>query len=224
VVPYDAACALVAIHDATGRFGRAMGDRFFRGLSARVEAFLARQGAFIGEPATAERLLRQGNLLLDFPGGARDMERSYFTEPYRVGEYRGWAAGRGGFVKLALRTRSPIIPMAVVGTEEVHVMITNAPRLARLLRVPFFPLVLSLLPLPAKFVIRFGRPIELRGGPSDAADQRKVDRWTARVRRDLQALIDDTLQHRRGVILGSYAGRSVERGRPTGHPRRASAR
>jgi hypothetical protein len=92
----------------------------------------------------------------------------------------------------------------VVGAEEAHVMLGTVPVLDRVLRVPFFPLLLFPLPLPVKLYVRFGKPIELDGKPSDAADQRKVDRLTTMVRKKLQALIDDTLHHRHGLILSSY--------------------
>jgi 1-acyl-sn-glycerol-3-phosphate acyltransferase len=203
VVPYDAAATLVAVHEATGRFARAVGDRFF-GRLATVEDFLARQGAMIGTPARLEGALRAGHLVLLYPGGARDMERPYLSQRYRVLPHRGWARGRGGYIKVALRARAPIVPVALVGAEEAHVLLANAPRLAQLLGLPLVPFVLSPLPLPVKMIIRFGEPIALPGGPADAADQRHVDRLNTMVRRRLQALIDDTVHRRRGVFLGGY--------------------
>ena len=132
------------------------------------------------------------------------MERSYLTQRYRVLPHRGFAPGRGGYVKLALRTRAPIVPLAVVGAEEAHVMIANVPPIARAVGVPFFPLVLSLLPLPVKLYIRFGPPIVLPGTAVDAKDQQKVDHLNTMVRRRVQQLIADTVRRRRGVILSTY--------------------
>jgi 1-acyl-sn-glycerol-3-phosphate acyltransferase len=203
VIPYDAACTLVAIHDATGRFARSIGDNLFARLGA-VEAFLRKQGALVGRPETVAAVLRAGHLLLLFPGGAKDMERPYLTQRYRVLPHRGYAPGRGGYIKIALRTRSPIVPLAVVGAEEVHVLLANLPRVARLARTPLFPLLLSPLPLPAKLYIRFGDPIRLAATPADADDQRTVDRLNAMVRRRVQQLIDDTVRCRRGVFVSSY--------------------
>ena len=203
VIPYDAACTLVAIHDATQRFSRAIGDNLF-GQVGFVEDFLQRQGAVVGRPAVVERLLRAGNYILVFPGGSRDMERPYLTQRYRVLPHRGFAPGHGGYIKIALRTRSPIVPLAVVGAEEAHVMLANLPPVARAIGVPLFPLLLFPLPLPVKLYIRFGTPIVLPGNAADAKNQQKVDELNKMVRRHVQQLIDDTLRRRRGIIVSTY--------------------
>lgn len=203
VIPYDAATALVAIHEATGRFARAIGDELF-GRVQVVQDFLQRQGAMIGRPRVVEAALRAGNLVLLFPGGAKDMERSYFTQRYRVLPHRGFAPGRGGYIKVALRTRAPIIPLAVVGAEEAHIMLTNVPVVARTLRMPLFPWLLFPFPLPVKLYIRFGPPITLAGRAADAQDQRRVDELNVFVRRQVQRLIDDTVRRRSGIIFSDY--------------------
>jgi 1-acyl-sn-glycerol-3-phosphate acyltransferase len=215
VVPYDAACTLVAVHDATGRYARAVGDYVF-GRIGPVEDFLRRQGAVVGRPEVVESLLRSRKLVLLFPGGARDMERSYLSARYRVLPHRGYAPGRGGYVKIALRAGKPIVPLAVVGAEEAHVLLSNIPAVAQMLRMPFFPLVLFPWPLPVKLYIRFGRPIILPGTAADADDQPRVDRWNAMVHRQVQHLIDDTLRRRQGVIWSRY-------GKPTGRRLRRRA-
>ncbi len=213
VIPYDAATTLVAIHDATGRFARAIGDNLFGRLQL-VQDFLARQGAVVGEPRVVEALMRAEQLVLLFPGGARDMERSYFTNRYRVLPHRGFAPGRGGYIKIALRTRAPIVPLAIVGAEEAHIMVTNLPSVARTLGLPLFPWLLSPLPLPVRLYIRFGEPMMLPGTPADAANQRHVDELNEQVRQRVQQLISDTLRRRTGVIFGEYrAGRRRQRPR-----------
>ncbi len=212
VIPYDAATTLVAIHDATGRFARAIGDNLF-GRVQVVQDFLARQGAVVGEPRVVEALMRAGQLVLLFPGGAKDMQRSYFTNRYRVLPHRGFAPGRGGYIKIALRTRAPIVPLAIVGAEEAHVMVTNMPTVARTLGLPLFPWLLFPLPLPVRLYIRFGEPIMLPGAPADAANQRRVDELNEQVRQRVQRLISDTVRRRTGIIFSNYrAGREPRKG------------
>lgn len=203
VVPYDAACTLVAIHEVTGRFSRAIGDNLF-GRSRSVERFLQQQGAVVGRPDVVARLLRAGNMVLVFPGGAKDMERPYLTQRYRVLPHRGFAPGHGGYIKLALRTQTPIVPLAVVGAEEAHLMLGSVRGLAQVLGLPFFPFVVFPMPLPVRLYIRFGTPITLRGIAADAKDQGRVDHLNEIVRRRLQRLIDDTVARRRGVIFSEY--------------------
>jgi 1-acyl-sn-glycerol-3-phosphate acyltransferase len=212
VLPYDAASVLVAINEATGRYARSIGDDLF-GRSRYLRHHLRRQGAVVGRPRVVEQLLRAGHLILLYPGGARDMERPYLTQRYRVLPHRGFAPGRGGYVKIALRTATPIVPLALVGAEEAHVMLANLAPLARLLGLPLFPLLLFPLPLPTRLYIRFGEPFALPGKPSDAEDQKRVDRLNRMVRQRVQRLIDDTLRRRRGVIFSTYRnGDSPHRG------------
>ena len=80
VVPYDAACTLVAIEAKTGRLARAVGDELF-GRSKLVEAYLRQRGAIVGRRAEAAAIVRQGNILLVFPGGAADMTRPICPYP-----------------------------------------------------------------------------------------------------------------------------------------------
>ena len=203
VVPYDAACTLVAIEDATGRLARAVGDMLFGQLEL-VEKYLRRRGAIVGRREEAADILRAGNILLVFPGGAADMTRPIWRDAYRVLPHKGFAPGRGGYIKIALATQTPIVPLAVVGAEEAHMMLANLPLVARLFSVPFFPVLAFPFPLPVKLYIRFGKPIRFREGPQAAGDQKTVDRLSERVRRIVQELIDDTRARRHGIILSEY--------------------
>jgi 1-acyl-sn-glycerol-3-phosphate acyltransferase len=205
VIPYDAACTLVAIAEGTGRLARAVGDRMFGRLPA-VERYLRRRGAIVGRPAETEALLRAGNIVLVFPGGAADMTRPIWRHRYRVLPHKGFAPGHGGYIKIALRTRAPIVPLAVIGAEEAHMLLANLPGLARWLGVPLLPLVASIIPLPVKLYVRFGAPIHLDGSAAAARKQNVVDRLNTQVRLAVQRLIDDTRRRRHGVVWSSYDG------------------
>jgi 1-acyl-sn-glycerol-3-phosphate acyltransferase len=203
-VPWDAACLVVAIYRATRRFSRNAGDRIF-GRFAAVERYLAARGAIVGDPQRLEAFLARDEMVVLFPGGAKDMTRP-FWERYRVKPHRGFAPGRGGYVKLALRTQSPIIPVAIVGAEEIHILLANLAPLARLLGLPYAPLLLSPLPLPARIYIRFGEPIRLDAPREAAGHQPTVDRLNGEVRTTLQALIEDTRRRRRGIYCSGFDG------------------
>jgi 1-acyl-sn-glycerol-3-phosphate acyltransferase len=205
VLPWDAACLVTALYRHTGRFPRAAGHALW-GAFAPVARFLAARGVVLGSAAELEALLRREELVVLFPGGAEDMRRPIWRERYLVKPHKGFARGRGGYVKMALRTRTPIVPVAIIGAEEVHGLLADVRPVARLLRFPYFPIVLSTLPLPARIYIRFGEPIRLEAPPAAAEDQAVVDRLNIRVRRTLQALIDDTVRHRRGIFWSSYEG------------------
>jgi 1-acyl-sn-glycerol-3-phosphate acyltransferase len=209
VFAWDATCLVVAIYRHTGRFSRNLGDRFFGHLGS-LTRLLRATGLVVGEPGLVEDLLEHEELLLVFPGGALDMTRPIWRR-YRLVAHRGLAPGRGGYIKIALRTASPIVPVAVVGTDEIHLMLGDIPFMARLLGTPFFPVVASPLPLPARIYVRFGKPIDLEAPPDAAEDQDTVDRLNARVQGELQALLDDTVRHRRGIYCSTYDASSHAR-------------
>jgi 1-acyl-sn-glycerol-3-phosphate acyltransferase len=201
VLPWDAACLVVAIYRHTGRFSRNAADRLF-GRCGPIARFLTARGVVISEQERLAELLRRDEIVVLFPGGAKDMTRP-FWERYRVRPHRGFAPGRGGYIRVALATGSPIVPVAIVGAEETHFLVKDVRPLARLLGLPYAPLVLSAFPLPARFYIRFGAPLRLDAPPAAADDQSVVDRLNTRVRHALQDLIDDTRRRRRGIYWSS---------------------
>jgi len=150
--------------------------------------------------------------VLCFPGGADDMRRPIWRR-YRLAANRGFGPGRGGYVKAALRTRSPIVPIAVVGAEEVHALLGDVPMLARVLGTPFFPIVASAVPLPARIYLRFGAAVRFAEPPEAADDQETVDRLNGAFQERLQALIHDTVRRRHGIYWSDFDARGLEAAR-----------
>lgn len=148
------------------------------------------------------RLLEQDRLVGVFPEGVKG-----FLKPSER-RYRVQRFGRGGFVQLALTTRAPIIPVAVVGGEELHFALGNSRLLAKLVNrlVPLersdsFPLLLNLIPLPVKWRIQFCEPIDLSSyGPEAALDTLVVQQLTERVRMQIQEALDQNLSQRRWMF------------------------
>ena len=109
----------------------------------------------------AERLLAADQLVAVFPEGFKGLGKPY-ADRYKLQRF-----GRGGFVSAAVRAQVPIIPVSIVGSEEIYPLISTAPVLARALGVPYFPVtplfpwlgVLGLIPLPSKWIIEFGEAI-----------------------------------------------------------------
>ena len=148
-------------------------------------------GGVVASPFNALRLLEQDELVAVFPEGVKGTGKA-FSERYRLQRF-----GRGGFVELALRTQSPIVPVAVVGSEEIYPKLGELPLLARLTGAPFFPVTptfpllgpLGAVPLPSKWRIEFCEPIDVSGyGPDAANDRALVFELSERIR--------ETIQHR----------------------------
>jgi 1-acyl-sn-glycerol-3-phosphate acyltransferase len=138
-----------------------------------------------------------------FPEGVKGAAKPY-RDRYRVGRF-----GRGGFVQVALRTGSPIIPVAVVGSEELHPVMFDLQPLARMLGLPTIPItptfpwlgLAGLIPLPSKWFIAFGKPIEVaRFGSEGANDARLVLELTEEVRSWIQSTLN-RLRSRRHTIF-----------------------
>ncbi len=162
-----------------------------------------RLGAVRASPDAAHRLLAGGDLVGVFPEGSLAEARPW-RERYRVGHF-----GRGGFVKVALRAGAPIIPCAIVGSEEAAPAIARTGWLADLLRLPLLASApafrlpaAGLLPLPSRWSLRFGPPIEVGGaGPEAAEDAALVAGAVARARAAVQAMLDEDVAARRSIFL-----------------------
>lgn len=149
-----------------------------------------RLGALRASPENAERLLAEGRPVAVFPEGMQGVGKP-FSERYTLQRF-----GRGGFVKLAVRLGVPIVPVGIVGSEETLPLLGKLP--VPLGEFPFVPLhPAGLLPLPAKWRIHFGAPLDLEGVDRDAQlDPATVDRLTESTREAIRSLLRDALQER----------------------------
>lgn len=168
-------------------------------------SFTNRLGAVRACPENAERLLDHEALVAVFPEGMKGIGK-LFSERYRLQRF-----GRGGFVKLCLRTRTPIVPVAILGGEETNPMLARVEYLTRALGLPYLPVTptfpllgpLGLLPAPTKWKIFFGEPLDLSGhGAESADDEILVGRLTEQVRSAIQAMLDHAVDQRRSVWFG----------------------
>lgn len=153
----------------------------------------------------ANRLLAGGELAAVFPEGYKGLGKN-FRDRYKLQRF-----GRGGFVSAALRNAAPIIPCSIVGSEEIYPMLADVKLLARVLGVPYFPVTplfplagpLGLVPLPSKWHISFGTPIETADYDEGAADDPMVTfEITDQVRETIQQTLFGLLSQRRNPFLG----------------------
>jgi 1-acyl-sn-glycerol-3-phosphate acyltransferase len=114
-------------------------------------------------------------------------------------------------VRMALKTRSPIIPVSVVGAEEIYISLYNAKAIARLIGFPFFPIsitwpwfgVLGFVPLPTKWYIDFAEPIPTdQYEPGAENNLNLVSQLTDQVRNVIQENLYKRLAERRSIFLG----------------------
>jgi 1-acyl-sn-glycerol-3-phosphate acyltransferase len=170
-----------------------------------VGTFMYRIGGVRASPENAERLLRKNHLVTVFPEGEKGIGKSY-KHRYHLQRF-----GRGGFIKLALRTGTPIIPCAVIGAEEANPLIYRARFLSKPFGIPYVPITptipwlgpFGLLGLPAKWHVHFGKPILLdRYGKDASEDELLVHRLSEMVRQTIQEMIVQGLKKRRSIWFG----------------------
>jgi 1-acyl-sn-glycerol-3-phosphate acyltransferase len=205
-IPIDALMTTLALHDhhPAQRCLRLLGaDLVF---TMPIVAPLARKsGNTLACNADAERLLTNDEIVGVFPEGFKGIGKP-FSERYKLQRF-----GRGGFVSAALRTGKPIIPVSIVGAEEIYPLIGNSKTIARLLGLPYVPITplfpwlgpLGAIPLPSKWIIEFGEPIETAhlGGAAAAEDPMLVFNLTDQVRETIQSTLYTLLMQRRSVFF-----------------------
>jgi 1-acyl-sn-glycerol-3-phosphate acyltransferase len=169
-----------------------------------LSSFMRKVGGVPASPFNAIRLLEQDEIVMVFPEGVKGTGKP-FSERYRLQRF-----GRGGFVEVALRTGSPIVPVAVVGAEEIYPKIADSQLLAKLLGAPFVPITptlpwlgpLGLIPLPSRWRIEFCEPIDISEYPPEAADDRALlFEISERVRDTIQEQLYEALVRRGSAFL-----------------------
>ncbi|MBA2553950.1 MAG: acyltransferase family protein [Geodermatophilaceae bacterium] len=202
-VPLDALMTGVALrdHHPAGRALRMLAADLVFTLPV-VGAVARKAGHTLACNPDAERLLSAGEIAGVWPEGFKGIGKP-FSERYKLQRF-----GRGGFVSAALRTGVPIIPVSIVGAEEIYPMVANLATLARLLGLPYLPITptfpllgpLGLIPLPSKWLIDFGEPIETAHyGAGAADDPMLVFNLTDQVRETIQQTLFTLLAQRRSV-------------------------
>ena len=202
-LPLDGMILHTVVYDEIGRHVRMLGaDLIFK---TPYSHDLARKtGTTLACQEDAERLLASNQLVAVFPEGFKGLGKPY-ADRYKLQRF-----GRGGFVAAAIRAQVPIIPTAIVGSEEIYPLISRAPAVARALGVPYFPItplfpwfgVLGMIPLPSKWIIQFGEAIttdEL--GPGAADDPMIVFNITDQVRETIQQTLYRLLMQRRSAFF-----------------------
>jgi 1-acyl-sn-glycerol-3-phosphate acyltransferase len=202
-LPIDGMILHTVVYDEIGRHVRMLGaDLIFK---TPFSGDLARKtGTTLACQEDAERLLASNQLVAVFPEGFKGLGKPY-ADRYKLQRF-----GRGGFVSAALRAQVPIIPTAIVGSEEIYPLIAKVPGLARMLGLPYFPITplfpwlgpLGMIPLPSKWIIEFGEAIttdELGSGAAD--DPMIVFNITDQVRETIQQTLYALLMQRRSAFL-----------------------
>jgi 1-acyl-sn-glycerol-3-phosphate acyltransferase len=156
-----------------------------------ISTIFARSGQIVGTPENCRRLLEGEEAVLVFPEGVRGISKLW---PQR---YQLQAFGLG-FMRLALETNTPIVPVAVIGAEEQAPAILSLKPLGKLIGFPALPLTVTPLPLPTKYRIYFGDPLRFTGLADD--EDVELDKKVRVVKSAIQSLLQQGLEERKNVF------------------------
>ncbi len=176
------------------RVARGMVERWFPTLPF-VSSLFTRCGQVVGDPANCRALLDQDQVIMVFPEGVRGSGKLY-DKRYQLQKFGT------GFVRLALESNAPIVPVAIIGAEETYPAIHDAKPLAKLFGAPYMPITpfwpllgpVGAVPLPVQIDLHFGDPIYLEGD-ADGSDK-EIGAMVAQVKDTLQSMIDEGLAAR----------------------------
>jgi 1-acyl-sn-glycerol-3-phosphate acyltransferase len=170
-----------------------------------ASAWLARLGQALATVENGTRMLTQEELVAVFPEGTQGMGKP-FKERYKLARF-----DQVDFVKMALNTRAPIIPVSVVGAEETNISLVKLSTRSGPAALPYFPIsmtfpwlgLLGFAPLPTKWYIDFGEPMAVDGyGPQAGDNLVLVSQLTDQVRHAVQDMLQDRLAQRRSAFFG----------------------
>lgn len=204
-LPYDGAMINLAVFNEhpKNRHTRFLVDDFVYRIPMLAN-FIQRIGGVKATYENAEALLKARELVAIFPEGVDGIGKSY-DERYMLRSF-----GRGGFIRLAMSSKAPIIPVAVIGAEDIHPIIWKSKLLAQPLGIPFIPFTptfpwlgpLGLIPLPSRWTIVFGKPIHIDGSKkSRISDDKSIAYESEKVRRVVQRMIDRELAKRKSIWI-----------------------
>lgn len=200
-LPFDGAmlAAALLLDAQPPRVARPMAEYWIPSLPW-VSVAAARSGTLVGTPANCTHMLENGECVMVFPEGVRGINKP-FSRRYQLQDFGL------GFMRQALQTRSPVVPVGIVGSEEQQPGFANLEWLGRLLGMPAFPITLGfpwlgplgILPLPVKYRIYFGEPMVFEGDPSD--EDAAVEARVKKVKAAILQLLDRGRRERRGVFF-----------------------
>lgn len=176
------------------RILRPMVERFYTGLPF-INKWSSECGSVLGDRENCLNLLERGESLLIFPEGVKGVSKST-KDFYKVQSFTK------GFYRMALSSNVEILPVAVVGAEEMFPFVHQATSVAKKFKLPAAPLSLNYFPLPSPIDIHIGKPISINKDnfKSDPSD-RELEPHISAIENDIQLMINEGLKQRRHFLF-----------------------
>jgi 1-acyl-sn-glycerol-3-phosphate acyltransferase len=190
-LPIDAMLITIAFafDIAPPRILRAMVERFMAQLPF-IGDFAAQTGAILGDRSNCEYLIDHGESILVFPEGVRGISKNT-PDFYKLRSFSE------GFYRIALQKKTPILPICVIGAEEMYPFVFHSKKLAKLLKVPALPLSPNLVPLPSPIDIYIGKEIPIPQHLEVEATDKEIKENVYHIENTIKRMIITGLKNRR---------------------------
>lgn len=195
-LPFDAGMILTAfiLEPKNPRFLRGMVEKWSAEIPF-ISTLFSRTGQVVGTPSTCQALLERDQAVIVFPEGVGGISK-LFSERYKLSSFGT------GFMRISLKSKAPIVPVALIGAEEQAPAIANLASLAKSLGMPALPLIFPQivpLPLPVKYRIYIGEPMVFEGDGTEDDDEIKA--MVQKTKDRIQEMIDIGLSRRKNIFF-----------------------
>ena len=190
-IPLDAMLVTVAfaVDVSPPRIMRAMIERFLAQMPFLGD-LTAQTGSILGDRANCEYLVDHGESILIFPEGVKGISKNtpdyYKLRPFSQGFYR-----------IALQKKTPILPICVIGAEEMFPLVFHARKLASMLKLPSLPVSANLLPLPSPIDIYIGKEIPIPEHMNLESSDKEIKENVFHIENTIKHMIVHGLKNRR---------------------------
>lgn len=168
---------------------RSMIERFMASLPVLGE-LSGEVGSILGDRKNCEYLLRNKQSILVFPEGVKGISKST-PQYYKTQKFTN------GFLRTALKEKISILPIAVIGAEEMFPFVFHTHKLAKMLKLPALPLSANFLPLPSPIDIYIGKEYKLPNFLSPEAPDKEIREHVYKIETKVKNLLSIGLKNRR---------------------------
>ena len=190
-IPLDGMLIMIAlamdVHPP--RILRAMVERFLAQLPFLGD-FTAQGGSILGDRTNCEYLIDHGESILIFPEGVKGVAKNtpdfYKLRPFSQGFYR-----------IAIQKKTPILPICVIGAEEMFPLVVHAKKLAGFLNLPALPITANIIPLPSPIDIYIGKEIPIPQHLNSETPEKDIKENVFHIENLIKRMIVHGLKNRR---------------------------
>jgi 1-acyl-sn-glycerol-3-phosphate acyltransferase len=154
-----------------------------------ISMLFSQWGGTLGDPENCEKMLQNGEAVIVFPEGAKGISKPT-SKKYQLQRFGN------GYIHMAVKNKTPIIPVGIVGCEEILINLGNIDVFERLFKFPAFPTLIPFI-FPSKVIMHFGKPIYFEG---DVGKEHIMEDMNHQVKEEIKNQIQLGIKKRKGIF------------------------